>query len=62
MISHERKFSERLKETILASEADIADFVKITNFDEKLRRINNEVIANKKRYVETERKLLYNSL
>ena len=36
-------FAERLKKVNLASNSDTADFVKETNFDEKLVKINSKV-------------------
>ena len=41
-------FDERLKKANLVSKNDIYDFIKITDFVEKLRKINNIVNSNKK--------------
>ena len=50
-------FAGRLKQANLSSKNDIADFVKKTDFDEKLRQINNKVTSNKLRHAGTTKKL-----
>ena len=50
-------FAGRLKQANLSSKNDIADFVKKTDFDEKLRQINNKVTSNKLRHAGTAKKL-----
>ena len=41
----------------LTSQNDIAEFIKMTKFDEKKKKINNSVTSNKARHKETEKKL-----
>ena len=41
----------------LTSQNDIAEFIKMTKFDEKQIKINNSVTSNKARHKETEKKL-----
>ena len=50
-------FAERLQQTKskLANKDDIADFIKKTNFDEKLKQNNNKVTSNKTRHVEVKK-------
>ena len=50
-------FAGRLKQANLSSKNDIADFVKKTDFDVKLRQINNKVTSNKLRHAGTAKKL-----
>ena len=45
-------FPERLKQANLARNTGIADFVKETNFDERLININEKVTSNKTKHVE----------
>ena len=52
-----KNFGERLKQKDLAIKNGIADFVKDTNFGERLRKISDNVTSNKARFVETENKL-----
>ena len=47
----------RLKQTNLARKNDIGDFIKKTDFDEKLWNIGNRVISNKTKQVDTDKKL-----
>ena len=47
-------FAERLKQAKLTTKDDIADFIKKTNFDDKLKKINKQVTPNKTRNVEPE--------
>ena len=51
-------FAARLAQTKLTSEADIADFIKRTDFDDKLKKLNKKVTSNKTKHVETEKKLI----
>ena len=48
-------FAERLKQANLASKNDIADFVRRTDLDRKLRKTNNKVTSNKIKYVGVEK-------
>ena len=41
------KFAARLKEAKLATKNDIADFVKMTDFENKLKNFNKKVTLNK---------------
>ena len=50
-------FTEKLKERNSASQSYIANFVKNTDFDKKLRKNNDKVTLNKARHVEAEKKL-----
>ena len=43
------RFSARLAQANLASQNDIANLVKKTDFEDKLKNLNKEIIANKKR-------------
>ena len=52
-----KNFAARLKQTNLASKNDFADFVKQTDFDDKLKNINKKVTLNKTKYVAVEKKL-----
>ena len=40
-------FAARLKQANLASKNDITDFVKKTDFDDKLKNLNKKVTSNK---------------
>ena len=50
-------FSARLVEVNLASKNDIANFVKMTDFNDKLKKLNKKVTVNKTRYIEVKAKL-----
>ena len=50
-------FTARLKQANLATKGDIADFVKKTDFDDKLKKINKKVISNKSQEVRVENEL-----
>ena len=43
-------FANKLKQTNLASESNITDFVRNTDFDNKLKNISKTVTSNKKIY------------
>ena len=47
----------RLAQAKLAIEAGISDFVKETDFDNKLKNINKKATSNKTKYVEANKKL-----
>ena len=47
----------RLVQANLATKVNIADFVKETDFDNKLKNINKKVTPNKTKHVEAEKKL-----
>ena len=49
-------FAARLARTDLASKSDIANFVKKTDFDDKLTNLNKEVTSNKTKYLLVENK------
>ena len=50
-------FTERLAWAKLATKADIVDFVKKTDFDDKLKKINKKVTGIKTKHVFVENKL-----
>ena len=50
-------FAARLAQTNLASNNDIADCVKKTDFDDKLKNLNKKVTSNKARHIEVKTKL-----
>ena len=50
-------FAGRIKQAKLATKSDIADFVKKTDFNDKLKCFNKKVTLNKTRHVEAEKKL-----
>ena len=50
-------FTARLAKANLASKNDIADFVKNTDFDDKLKSLNKNVTSNKTKHVLAENKL-----
>ena len=52
-------FAARLGQAKLLTKDDIVDFVRKTNFDEKLININRKVTVNKARHVEVKNKLDY---
>ena len=56
MLTNEN-FVERLKQENLASKNGIADFMKNTNFEEKLRKFNSKVTSNNTSHAEAEKKL-----
>ena len=49
-------FAAKLKQAKLATKDDIADFIKRTNFDEKLKKITKKILQITK-HVEGEKKL-----
>ena len=51
----QKKFAARLKEAKLATKNDIDKSVKKTDFDEKIKKINKNVIWNKRKHVEAEK-------
>ena len=50
-------FAARLAQTNLASNNDIAYFVKKSDFDDKLKNLNKKVTSNKARHIEVKTKL-----
>ena len=44
-------FTARLKQTNLVTKGDITDFIEKTNFDDKLKNLNNKVTSNKSQHV-----------
>ena len=50
-------FAARLAQTNLVSNNDIADFVKKSDFDDKLKNLNKKVTSNKARHIEVKTKL-----
>ena len=50
-------FAARLAQTNLASNNDIADCVKKSDFDDKLKNLNKKVTSNKARHIEVKTKL-----
>ena len=53
----EDNFAARLAQTKLATKDDIADFIKETDFDQKIKNLNKEITSNKTKYVRVEKKL-----
>ena len=53
----EDNVAARLAQTKLATKDDIADFIKETDFDQKIKNLNKEVTSNKTKYVRVEKKL-----
>ena len=47
----------RLKQAKLATKADIADFVKKTDFDDKLKNRSKKATSNKTKHLDVEKKL-----
>ena len=45
-------FDARLKQTNLATKADLDDFVEKTDFNYKLKKLNKKVTSNKIKHVE----------
>ena len=43
-------FTERLKQANLIPKGDISDFVKKTDFDDKLKKLNKKVTSNKSKH------------
>ena len=54
-------FSARLKQANLATKGNIADFVKKTNFDDKLKNLYKKVTSNKSKHVLVENELKKNT-
>ena len=52
-----KNFASRLAQANLASKNDIVNFVKKTNFDDKLKTLNKEVTSNKTKYSEIKNKI-----
>ena len=50
-------FAARLKQASLATKTDIDDFVEKTGFDGKLKNSNKNVISNKTKHIDIEKKL-----
>ena len=50
-------FAARLAQADLASKSDIADFVKKTDFDDKLWNLNKKVTSNKTKHLLLENEL-----
>ena len=50
-------FAARLAQADLASKGDIADFVKKTDFDDKLWNLNKKVTSNKTKHLLLENEL-----
>ena len=46
-----QNFAPRLAQANLASKNDIANFVKKTDFDDKLKKLNKNVTSNKTKHV-----------
>ena len=55
-----KSFAARLAEANLASNTDIANFVKETDFYDKLKNLNKKVTSNKTKHVEAEKKNWFN--
>ena len=49
-------FAARLAQANLASKSDIGNFVKKTDFDDKLKNLNEKVTLNKTKYLVVENK------
>ena len=50
-------FAARLKQASLATKTDIDDFVEKTGFDGKLKNSNKNIISNKTKHIDIEKKL-----
>ena len=50
-------FTARLKQANLAAEDDITDFIKKTDFDDKLKHLNKKVTSNKSKHLLIENEL-----
>ena len=50
-------FAARLGQAYLASKSDIADFVRKTDFDNKLKNLNKKITSNKIKHVRVENEL-----
>ena len=50
-------FAARLAQANLASKSDIANFVKKTDFDDKLKNLNKKVTSNKTKHLLVENEL-----
>ena len=55
-------FANKLKQTNLASKSNITDFVRNTDFDNKLKNISKTVTSNKKIYRGWKKKKKLNDL
>ena len=44
-------FTPRLAQAILASKRDIANFVKKTDFDDKLKKLNENITSSKTKHL-----------
>ena len=44
-------FTPRLAQAILASKSDIANFVKKTDFDDKLKKLNENITSSKTKHL-----------
>ena len=53
----EDNFVAKLAQAKLATKDGIADFVKETDFDQKIKNLNKKVISNKTKHVLVEKKL-----
>ena len=47
-------FTARFEQGSLATKADIADFIKNTDFDDKLENLNKKVTSNKPKHLRVE--------
>ena len=47
-------FTARFKQGSLAAKADITDFIKNTDFDDKLENLNKKVTSNKLKHLRVE--------
>ena len=52
-----KNFAARIKQANLASKNGIANFVKKTYFDEKIKKLNEKINSNKKKHVLVENEL-----
>ena len=50
-------FAEGLAQAKLATNADIADLIKQTDFSNELKHVNKKIFSNKTKHVEAEKKL-----
>ena len=50
-------FDDRLQQANLANKDDITDFIKKSDFDTKLTKVNNKVSSNKTEHVEVKNDL-----
>ena len=56
-----RNITARLASANLATKADITDFLKKADFDDKLKSLNKKVISHKTKHVNAEKKFRWSN-